>query len=1214
MGVEGPHRYVTNVQEFFTTTVPNFLSRTFTGIDNRELLAKQNNANLQSQAAWVNAFQSPNVFAAPRLPSTTIPASITPLDVVLRMTPEDRVRAFYQFMRAVLPRSTITTAPIPAALNVPALQNSTLPASFTVPGDVPNPANLAFMLQTAGIVTGQVNPTEPGIALNPEALRIARLAFNDIYAPGTPDVMFEDYLSGIRSIRNRFPDGSPGAPTIADIRNPEYLMRNLPDARFRNFVRVNMIPGPDLEARRKTLQGHIDRVASLVEERDKKRIVDIQTTNEQLSKIRTDVTENINRQNNTFMDNFRTLEPWQQFAAMGIGAYALYKMWNSQNRVINKIPLALLGTYGYLRLVNGDPNALNTMVTAVQGALAPATNLIGRGFNRLGLFQSQESVDRDRLAIMGRYFDQKGFLDMYPHSLAFMTLSEVPMRELGGAFRVTMNGEDQPSMSMYSEPGQPLYARMEGIIRTRRYDRNMVFGMFHQNNPMISGALGTVFYNLAASRPENRVQAELVERSRVNSGAPTLGPNGRMQNSYEMMRDPAARRAYVDLVRRGMALAQSAQYANRPFHEVIAELGQVTPEVQPDLAEHITYRDREDRLTAERALMNLGPAEAVEANRAASLNMLKAEFDQSVLLRLAPFLEAPGGVDRVNEARDRILAGNKPLQETRMLLQQLEYTLFLAAMRNGEAQLTAANVNEVIGTNSPTWLFNLADHLRTWTERNVVGITSSFRRVNGIGDVLTIISNRLGSEITGPGTGFETLRKDLEQRQKQLTEMRTPETAQKLLVSALQSEDAGAIARLGGTAAAGEFVARILNTDEYRNNLFNHLEQAYAQSIATDIAEAMVTTHRRSGPPYLTDSNPTLRGVTLVEMNNIVMLARERGDRMLGVGGRMGGMMASIAMRQELSSYDPAVNLPAASGIAERTKAVNHLRFLGALYLTMQPMPDIDILRDRVRLVADHFVPAVGAPIDSGAEFLNQCRDIAGIMELFNMVAEPSYIRLVQVADTASVAAPIQTEFEAFSKNAFELNEKETKNSTGHLEAQAKALRAAAEATANVRTQTYSKDSTAHINAAPVANRPAMTKMRAQHIIDQNARLDTARTDVEPIIKGLRTDITDMQANHLTRLTALRDTQRKEIGQLSEEFRKAIAAGVDRVTAVQNFRKRAEEKAKEFTDARNKLATALSNERADLRKRITNDIATHWDTFTKDHTTLVANHRTAIGL
>ncbi len=1217
LGVEGPHPWVTNTQEFFTTTVPNFVSRVFTGVDNRELLAKQNAANLRSETAWVNAYQTPNIFTVAALPTTTIPASITPVDVLLRMPPQERIRSFYQFIRAIIRRSTLTTAPIRPEFNYPGLQQLNPPSTL----DAPAPAHLAFLLQVAGLLSGQIDPREAGRA-TPDAMQVARLSFNDIYAVGTPGVMYEDYASGIRTIRTRFPDGSPGAPTTADITNPEYLLSNLPASRFRNWLAVNLTPGPDLDARRKTVMADLGRVSGQLIERDNKRVTEIQTNNEEFNKLRTDVTQNILRQNNTFMDNFRTMEPWQQLAVTGLGAYALYKMWNSKSRIVQAIPPALVGTYLYLRLVNGDPNALNTMVTAGTGILRPLVGAVRGGFNRAGLFVDQETEDRNRLAIMGRYFDQKGFASLYPYSLSFMTLSEVPMRHLGGAFRVTMNDRNQPTMSLSGPPGSPLYAQMEGICRSRSYDRGMVFGMFEQNNPMISESLGTVFYSLAASRPENAAEARLVESARITSAGPTPPPGSVMENSYGMIRDPAARAAYVNLVRRGMMLAQSPAYANRPFHTVIAELANGGPEVQPDLAEHITVADRTSRLPAERRVHTLGPAESLNNNRAESLTLLREEFEQSLERRLTPFLE-PDAIKRVNEAANLILNSNKPLQETRLLQQQLEYTLLVAAIRNGEAKLTALNVNDVIGENNATWLASLPDHLRTWTERNVVGITSSFRRVSGIDDVLNIISGRLGSEITGPGTGFDTLRKHLEERKRQISQMRTPESAQKLLVAALQAQDPAAVTRLGGPAAAGEFARRILDTDQYRNDIFNHLEQAYAQSIATDIAEAMLTTHRRAGPPHSLDAIPADRRVTLVEMSNIAELARERGDRMFGSGERLGGTFASLAMRQALSSYNPVTDLPPVIGTFQgRLKAVEHVRFLGALYLTLQPIPEsfvppllgpIDThLRNRVRSVAEQLI-AVGSAGDP--EFRIQCQDIANVMELLGMTSDPVYTRIVidVLSASVSIVEPLTKTMEEARKAGIDRINSESET----LRKDISALRATAGTNATNTHQLYVKQSLARVEAETkvnAVNGAVLRKLRTQHIAEQTKLLNDAGAQADALLPGLLKQIEAKNKIHQAALAKLIADHAAAINTLEQAYRKqmqeAIVAGGNREAVTKTHRQLAEKMQTEQNEVRNKLRDDQTKERADDRAKMTAQVNSTWDAFRKQE----AAHRVAMGI
>ncbi len=1200
---EGPSGFVENTNDF----IESMLARSRDFITGEDRL-KASRANLRSDIAWLQAFETLDFSAPPR--SSALPNVATPKDVLEAMPADERVAAYYRFIRQTLPAQMFlpvppATTPI-AELNYPDYVRPS-PSSGVLP--VPTPEHRAFVLRVAGIVSGKTNTAE--IAGLTRESSFARIAYQHLYPVGSPGFINEDFRKAVDRLRGDARAGSRPEPTAADLANPDYLRRNLRPGRFLGWLNA-MLAEPGGATRRIEVERMLVSLNGIEAQRERKQNLQKLSSEMERQKIDKSIAETTERRNRTIYDNFGRMETWQQWAVAGLGVYALYKMWNSKSKVLNAVPPALVGTYLYLRLVNGDDNALQTMTGAGQTFVNRIGDFLKPVGRSLGILpQDPQEVERSRLALMGRYMDQKAFLSEYPNSLAFLTLSETTMGSLASAFRITGSPRGPFQTSLFAAPTDPLHVEMDGIVRQRKYDRQMVFSMFERDNPRISSALGTVFYHIAAKNPRNREKVRLVEEAR-RSAAP-LTADGRIDASYDRITNGAARTAYVDLVREGSLQAMTT-HAGKTFAKMIEELLRpAAPEAEPDLAEHISVADRYDSARgfrrAEAGVLAIRER-PLDPTRAPSLTAFRTEFEET-LSRLtrtpSPILDE-AAAKRYRAAGERILTDApgepvRPLPTILATLHRLEYAVNVAALKRGAGlPVTIDDMNEILeGFDNPGWVQNSLATVGNFINRTLVTLDSGFRNVDNIESVKTILRGRFFAGAVNGGDHFSSLTKHLNETQSRVHRMRR---AKEEFVNAL---DPATIARMGGRGTAEQFAERMMDRPEYQQILID-AERDFAQGVATDLAEAMLGTHRRNGNHLLT-RNPAERRVSPVEEENIIVAARERANRLFGPPDRpLRGMWFALAMREHLRAYNPVTDLNRANEDS-RILSIDHTRGIATLYMSLQPMPDLEVtthLRSRVRFIAQGFLAAHTDAVNAGVAQANAIRatqsfrqgipDIIKTMQLLNMTigADDDIVQSLEGilklgnAEEAEKAEKATKNAEEEAKkavaNAEEIAKKGVENAQKEADDAAKTLKNAqenatkAEGEVNNAQEALKKAQQAVKNAEEAAKKAAggpgeeAAKKAVENAQQAFKKAEEALTNAQAQAKKAQGELKGAQENNEKAQKALKNAQdaakkaqeavKKAAEELAKQAQAQVKVAQQNVNQAQKALKVAEEAAK----------------------------------------------------
>ncbi len=497
-------------------------------------------AELSNPRRWVEAFQQFDVFLQPQtLRESLRGTAFGPKKLLQTMSPAERVAQLWNFAREVLP---------------PRLTRL-IPAGTAIPSD----SIRDTAVTTIAIVLGlrAVDPTRTTEILH------AQEAFREIYPVGSFGHIYEDYRELVRQLR--LVPGLTGSITPAQFSSREQLLRiinenaDLPPGqylRFAGWLRVNSLDPADAKIA-------AVRVAALAEQfRKDEELGKVNTlkSEHQIQQLQKGVKLDVERRNRTFLDNFGMLEPWQQYAVVGLGLFAAWRLWKKPGRFFGivpywTIPTGVVGFYLYRRLLLGDQDALNTMTTSIQRGGQNAwdwihTNILNRGI----LTPTVEREDATRMSILSRFLDQRAFLSHFPAAAPMMTVAEIKMKHFAGsAFTAEMIPGDRIKYSLYAEPRSALYLEAQGIIKRRRYDRNTLHRIFFEHNAEIAQGVGTVFYHLAARRPENRERVKRIEDARRSVAV--VAPGGTSNMSYDNIRDVAIKRDFLAMINEGRVIA-----------------------------------------------------------------------------------------------------------------------------------------------------------------------------------------------------------------------------------------------------------------------------------------------------------------------------------------------------------------------------------------------------------------------------------------------------------------------------------------------------------------------------------------------------------------------------------------------------------------------------------------------------------------------------------
>lgn len=1011
----------------FNSFVTNMWNRITGFVNPGERNEKQVRENIATPRRWLDAFARREVFIEPQRARDSLSGQVFgPQELLQTMTREERVEAFYEFIRNILPPATIET-----------ITGTPLPAE-------PTEAVKERVLKVAGIVLGARAPERA------EDIADARLAFTKLYPAGELGHIYEDYMVMVREIRRTPGTGIP--PANEDFNDPVRLLRlieqranQLRPGRHMQFLGWLRVEDPKVARERLVLLGQARRLSELSGDQ-------ITLKNEQMvSKLQKGVREDLERRNRSFTDNFAMLEPWQQYAVIGLGLFAAYKLWNKPGRFLGiipywTIPTGLVGWYLYRRLMVGDQDAFNTITRDMQRG---GNKIIDTGrnlFNRTAGPPTVAQEDASRLSIMSRYLDQRAFLRQFPAAGPMMTVAEVKMSSFAGsAFRVGMDSKSHIQYSLYGGPESPIYQEVQGIIKRRRYDGNYLHQVFHEHSDQIAQGVGSVFYQLAARNPENRNRVRRIEEARRSAGrVATIA--GASSLSYDNIADPALKQEYVNMIEEGRGIAL-ANYPNKSLIELIEMFMAESPEnaERPDNAERVTAPGTPPNITrtAEIALYQNARTLPLTPEREASKKVILAEFQEFLASASGrppsrlPLLNAGAATELERFAIALLDDTDKSLSEVLRILEQVKYAVYIgAAARGGGSPLGTEDIVRIIGAAGSPDRLNLAAIASNIGQyiNNTLRIFSNFQNIQSLENVKRLLEQRFFSGVASGPAGLAELRKQITSHQERFTRMKNPERAAQIFINALP---ATTVARFGATPKEARdrlttFVQRMIASPQYQRYI-EQGEQYYAQRVTNDIVIAQLSTHRRDGNHAL-DSNPSDRFISPTEEQNLLVSNEFLLNNILGPDETrpLNGMWAAMTMRQLLNDFRPddAARLDATSE-PSRLRAVENTRQVAYLYLSLQEItPDeaVDLeLRNRVRTVAQKFVdeytrvstsdPAAGRPaaikalleqpsFRGGMPNADGIRDIVGTMLLLGITAGPDAALVKSLEDIIAGLPP----------------------------------------------------------------------------------------------------------------------------------------------------------------------------------------------------------------
>lgn len=931
----------------------NFMSAQFENLINPNGVRNNiNDRNMRNPQLWVEAFQNENIFTAPVSPNP-LPPIFRPKDVLLTLPPEDRAIHFYRFARGMIPQGTLRD---PFFTGVKAGLPGHHQEIFTAPDfeayvnaqrrirpiGIPEKNDLRTILDTIARMNGRPLPLEGDPTMTPihrTSLDLARKAYKEVYPALQPGHLYHDYLDAVRQLQQLQPP-----PTNTDLRSHSYLVRQLRifnrPSRFLGWLQT-MTPA-EAEA---ALKPH----AAAREQQDAHRNLQKLGAQEALTKLSEGPRKAIEKKNRHFSQNFDGMEPWQQYATIGLGIYAMYYLWTAQDAnkkspkflwliPYNMIPPALIGTYLYLRLIHGDENAMDTMTGSTQEFLANIWNR-GDAFLRGGgaLPETLEAKDQRNLELMARYFDQAAFEKMSPAATAFATLAEARLGHIAESFRPNLDGRGG---ILYASPRDPLYLEVDAIIRRRSYNKNALHQLFHHHNPAIGKGLAPLFYQLAARKPKNRDIAGRIENARRASTTIGTGVNA----SYDNITDPFLRREYVRLINDGLLIARE-EHRNEVFANVAASLlSEPEKPRKPDHAEHLLIPDSLGK--KERELHALRTREVLpERKEVMELVIADAqEFFDHYSPPAANVIDVAAKARMMQRVREITALPATTVQQALTMAEQLKYAILVtAATREGaKLPITSVEVSKMLGE-KPAYT-EVITAVLNWINKELLTVSSKFGKITTISDLQAILAERFFTDAQSlEGEGFPVLQDKLADYKTRFEQLRDPVLMADRFFAQLRAHDLPAINRLGGLAQEKEikdrFIQKILSTPEYQQNV-NDKETYFAQRFGTSIVLAVFTTHRRNGIHAL-DPVKANRRITPTEENNLAEESEFLYREIVGTVDRPGdGMWAALTVDQTLRKFDVSTMNIARTHEQDivRLNSINQTGQIATLHLAIQPL------------------------------------------------------------------------------------------------------------------------------------------------------------------------------------------------------------------------------------------------------------------------------------
>lgn len=414
-------------QEPFDDAVRLFANRTIqflgnsVGLGNRDLVDR----TMRNPQLIVAAFRSPNILTDTTtrgLPTNRIP---TPEDVLWTRSVRERNIAFLQFIRESVPEQTRRTNPLFDHAGLRAANFNTYLSGAGINIAPPNNALLQQMLDTVSCLQGSTTSTAPGPVQD-----AVRQTLRELYPAGAigEKRLYADYFECVRLLRS---DRSSPQPTNELLSTRELLTQRLqgrvaPEMP-RRFLSWLLHEDPSV------VQRTLSSMSSRINQGGVNVSFERSGAHEDLNKLQSVVNESILDRTLQF---YNDREPWQQFAMIGLGLWATYKLLRSDSNFARAGRILASGVVGWMAFEKFVLGHDLSQMHITQG-MRSLQGLLVRDFG---------PENRQRIEIMSKFLDERIYMNANLSS-AFVTLSSMRMGDIASSLR-----QDPAGLSFHFAP------------------------------------------------------------------------------------------------------------------------------------------------------------------------------------------------------------------------------------------------------------------------------------------------------------------------------------------------------------------------------------------------------------------------------------------------------------------------------------------------------------------------------------------------------------------------------------------------------------------------------------------------------------------------------------------------------------------------------------------------------------------------------------------
>ncbi len=877
--------------------------------------------------------------------------------------------------------------------NIPPQVQARYPDIFGIPLDMNDVADmqqqggrLLILQNVLGIINGQLTQQNS----DPMSWAIAQ----DVMQSRSGPELMNSRLYGAfsRWMREKSP-----TPSKAQATNPQFILSS-------GFAPADLVAGIQTgECDEATLGNMFDIFTNY---RTDTRLQGLDQRGEHLRMFGSVAQREYEQKSSNMVDNFRTLQPWQQWAIIGVGVFALYKGMKSENKMIRGLTVGgsalVFGYYLYDRVINGNTNALNDMGSKFKGGVGFTRDKIQQVGQYAGILTPRE---RDSLAAFQRFLDVNK-LGIAPASAGMAAMATVPFGTILNAFTpnesdriggnlaiedtgtnfVSSNPNDNPAGAQLGRAVMDQADRQGLSAQEKRY----MMEYLKTNNESMSKAIAHVLFLIAGEEPQNVGTVREIERE-----MDAMGANG----NYDML-PLHLREAYQRMVIQGTMLARS-KYSGKTFVDLIGVIGspRTTPRRRPgETAARVNDPEtptRSEEFAMYRqvrgvSLEDKDSYDALVAQNGPVQNDYKQFIDNALasgLIEERAAAELAGRFDKILQNANR----GQSLSDTLILVEKLKYAVMVTVATSKKA-LTEDMLIQMAGPASGT-------KESTWSQvtsfLNPRNFGSFLNRVTGIGvpagftdaSSLNAIKGMLvepwfgsGPLNSGSGRGFDRLRSRVDSYKLRFDRMKNAQVLADTLADQIAAKNPDIVTRLGGREKTKELALKLVRTREYENRI-NRTEEYFSRKLANSLTAAQIMRHGQDGMN-------TFDGNRVISDNEISNLERDF-DRMFEeiVGDpdqEQPGMWAMVEdIKVMFESVDANADLDNSD---KRVAATSHVVDIGnAFMLRLIPRPQItdterNIMRRRVELVRSKMIEQLKKDMEArgaSAADLNGIEDIS---------------------------------------------------------------------------------------------------------------------------------------------------------------------------------------------------------------------------------------------